>query len=445
MLSLLIMKKVFLATSDLSTLRLFSSSLSIEYEIVSSSNETDAIVALQNNDFRFILVDLTSQKFDGNAIVQYINDINKIQNQPVAVIIEKADLQKELDLFNLGCCEIFIPPFDSIITQKRIQNVINLSLLKENITIYEQKLITDPMTGLYNKDGFQTNVRKHLKQKQRGAFIMCDMDGLKYINDTFSHQVGDNIIEGVAKCLEAVMPEDSLIAHISGDEFCIYVKNFESQEALSEVCEKLLKRLMSKVLLPDLSRPVTASLGIAIFPDSAANFESLQSKADHAMLYVKNHGKNGYKFHAPRDDREELLKGRQECTNVPKELMLKERVEEEFQTWLKFGEFRIVYITYNKYSKQTLKAEFCLLNIVDKKNPDNPDSQKVGLINDKITTFIKDAQYPGIFSWYSINQLLILSTKKETLPQGVKHIKQELENELKALQLDIVMQNDDNQ
>ena len=366
------MKKVFLAIKDLATLRFFSSSLSIEYEVCSYANEADSIVALQNNDFHFVLIDLSSPQLDGNAILQYIDDIEKMQNQPVAVILGKADLQREIDLFNRGCLEIFIPPFDSIITQKRIQNVINLSLLRKNIAVYEQKLITDPMTGLYNKDGFQTKVRKHLKTKKRGAFIMCDMDGLKYINDTFSHQIGDSIIEGVAKCLEAVMPEDSYIAHISGDEFCIYIKNFESQEEIAQICTKLQKRLMSKVLLPDLSRPVTASLGIAIFPDSATTFESLQSKADHAMLYVKNHGKNSFKFHAPRDDREELLKGRQECTNVPKELMLKERNDEDIQTWLKFGEFRIVYITYNKYSKETLKAQFCLLNIIDLKTPENP-------------------------------------------------------------------------
>ena len=117
--------------------------------------------------------------------------------------------------------------------------------------------------------------------------------------------------------------------------------------------------------------------------------------------------------------------------------MLKERTGEEIQIWLKFGEFRIVYITYKKYSSPVLSAQLCLLNIIDKGNPENPDSKKIISLNEKISTFIKEAQYPGIFAWYSINQLLIFSLKKETLPQGIKHLKAELANEMNVLQLDI--------
>ena len=199
--------------------------------------------------------------------------------------------------------------------------------------------------------------------------------------------------------------------------------------------------LLLKAPLPDLARPVTASIGIALFPESGTTFDILQTKADHAMVYVKNHGKNSFKFHTPRDDREELLKGRQECTNVPMELMLKAREDEDIQTWLKFGEFRIVFATYQKYTKDKLVAHYCLLNILDKDSENNPDTKKILSINDKITTFIKDSILPGIFSWYSINQLMILSTKIETLPQGIEHLKKELKEELESLHLEIILTN----
>ena len=431
------MERVFLAIQNFSTLRTFSSFLSDNYKIDSYSDEVSAINALQENLYNFIVIDLSPSKMDGNAILKYLVDSKQISNQPVTVILETNNLQKELDVFNMGCAEIFNPPFDSLLTKKRIQNVITIHSLKKHVAVYEQKLITDPMTGLLNKDGFQTKVRKRLKSKKPGAFIMCDLDGLKYINDNFSHLIGDEIIRGVGKCLEEIMPEDSYIAHISGDEFCVFLKSFESQDQIASCCRLFLKTLQSKVLLPDLSRPVTTSIGIALYPDVAGTFENLSSKADHALLYVKNHGKNGFKFHAPRDDREEALKGRQECTNVNIDLMLKERTGEEIQIWLKFGEFRIVYITYKKYSSPVLYAQLCLLNIIDKGNPENPDSKKIISLNEKISTFIKEAQYPGIFAWYSINQLLIFSLKKETLPQGIKHLKAELANEMNVLQLDI--------
>ena len=117
--------------------------------------------------------------------------------------------------------------------------------------------------------------------------------------------------------------------------------------------------------------------------------------------------------------------------------MLKERVGEEIQTWLKFGEFRIVYLAYKRSASGVLDANLCLLNIIDKKNPECPDSKKVLSLNEKISTFIKEAQYPGIFAWFSINQLLILSINKETLPKGIEHLRQELGTEMDALHLEI--------
>lgn len=431
------MEKVLLAVRDFSTSRIFASFLSDSFIVECQNNQVDAINAIQNNSYSCILIDFSDSSFEGSTVFDFLANSHQLSSQPVSVIIDPPNLQLELDLFNKGCAEIFHKPLDSLITRKRIQNIITIYTLRKNVAVFEQKLLTDPLTGLLNKDGFQTKVRKRIKIRKMGAFLMCDMDGLKFINDNYSHSVGDEIIKGFAKTLEECLPPRSYIAHVSGDEFCAFVRGIESKEQVEEICANVLKTLVSKVLLPDLARPVTASIGIAMFPEAATTFENLHSKADHALLYVKNHGKNGYKFHAPRDDREELLKGRQECTNVPVELMLKKREDEDIQTWLKFGEFRIVYIAYEKYSKATLEAHLCHLQIRDLKNPDNPDSKKVMSLNEKITTFIKEAQYPGIFSWYSINQLLILAIKKETLPQGIDHLKQELSEEMTALQLDI--------
>lgn len=430
------MDKVLLAIKEYSTLRTFSSFVNDDYKVECCSNEVDAINAIQNNHYTLIIIDMSPSKLDGQAVLKYLVESHQLQNQPVSVILNNTNLQSEIDLFNVGVAEIFTAPFDSILTRRRIQNVITIHNLKKHVAVYEQKLTTDPLTGLLNKDGFQAKVRKRLKSKKAGAFLMCDLDGLKYINDNFSHQTGDQIIQGVGKILAEYTPEDSYVAHISGDEFCVFISESLSQEQISECCTQIQKNLVSKVLLPDLSRPVTISIGIAMYPEVATTYENLHFKADHALLFVKNHGKNNFKFHAPRDDREELLKGRQECTNIPVDLMLKKRDGEDVQTWLKFGEFRIVYITYKKYV-ETIDAQLCQLNIIDKKNPNNPDSKKVLSLNEKITTFIKEAEYGGIFAWYSINQLLILSVKKETLPQGVDHLKQELANEISALQLDI--------
>lgn len=431
------MNNIILAIKDFETSRSFASILRDDYKVETFSNDVDAVTALLDKQYDCIIIDLSEPTLNGQKILDYLVTSKHIETQPVCIILDKADVQQELSLSNKNCAEIFTKPIDPIITRKRIQNVITISKLRHNVKEYEKKLITDPMTGLLNKDGFQINVRKALKNKVPGAFIMCDMDGLKYINDNFSHLVGDNIIRGVGEQLKNAMPEEALIAHISGDEFCVFIPELITHDRITQYCKKFQNDIHKKVLLPDLSRPVTASIGVALTPEAATTYEKLSSKADHALLYVKNHGRNGLKFHAQRDDREQLLKGRQECTNIALPLMLKHRDNEEVQTWLKFGEFRIVFINYEKYGSEQLHANLCQINIIDKANPNNPDSKKINTINEKITTFIKEAEYAGIFSWYSINQLLILSLNSDTIPVGVEHLKKELEPEMKILDIDI--------
>lgn len=431
------MESIFLAIRDFETSRNFASLLSDDYKVETFTNEVDALNALLEKQYACIIIDFSETLLDGEAILNYLINSKQIDNQPVCVIIDPPDIQKELTLFNRNCAEIFNKPIDPIVTRKRIQNVITISKLQHNVKEYEQKLITDPMTGLLNKDGFSINVRKYLKTKEPAALLMCDMDGLKYINDNFSHLTGDSIICSVGDYLKRDMPENALVAHMSGDEFCVLLTGINDEETITQICQNFQKDVIKKVLLPDLSRPVTTSIGIALFPESASTFEKLSSKADHALLYVKNHGKNGFKFHAARDDREEMLKGRQECTKIPIELMLKKREGEDIQTWLKFGEFRVVFITYQRYIPNALPLNLCQMNIIDKKNPDNPDCKKISTINDKITTFIQESQYAGIFSWYSLNQLLILSVNENTIPRGVEKLKSELSAELSVLHVDI--------
>lgn len=430
------MDKVLLVIQNYTTLRTFSSFVNDDYQVECFKTESEVINAIESNQYVLIIIDFSPSKINGQTILNYLKDNHKFDDQPVIAILESQNVQMELDLFSAGISDFFIAPYDSILTKKRIQNLETVSHLKKNVAVFEQKLSTDPLTGLLNRDGFQASVRKQLKSNNEGAFLMCDLDGLKYINDNYSHQTGDLIIQGVGKVLKEVLADIAYVAHISGDEFCAFIKNTSSQEEISELCNKIQKNLLSKVLLPDLSRPTTVSIGIAVYPDIAKTYEDLQFKADHALLYVKNHGKNGYRFHNPRDDREELLKGRQECTNLNTNLMLKERAGEDIQTWLKFGEFRVLYISQNRFNANN-NNKLYLLNILDKENPNCPDSKKINSLNESISTFIKDSQLSGVFSWFSINQLLILSTKPETFDMKFEKLIEVLTKEMEELHLSI--------
>ena len=345
--------------------------------------------------------------------------------------------EKKQLLINMGCNELITKPIDKIPTTKTINNELMYSTLRRNVIDYEQKNETDPMTGLLNKEVFQINVRRLLKRGNFGAMITFDIDNTQFINEFFSHQEGDRIIQGFAKCLQKCMPKNSPISHISGDRFCAFIPNVTAHNDIENICKNFLKYIEENLKIVDSSRQITASIGIAICPMAATTYDNLITKANHALLFVKNHGKSGIRFHTPRDDRDELLKGKQEITFEHASTILRPRKTEEIQTWLKFGEFRVVYTAFLRYGDSNPAASLTLINIVSSNRSEKPDFNKVVSLNQKITTFIREAQYPGVYSWYSINQLLVLDVRNQNINKAITQLKVEISEEMKFLELDL--------
>ncbi|MBJ7578412.1 GGDEF domain-containing protein [Devosia sp. MC532] len=92
--------------------------------------------------------------------------------------------------------------------------------------------MADPMTGLLNRRAFIPQFELATGHNVNGVFLVADVDLLKQVNDQFGHAVGDHVIMAVAQALSAVLPQESLVARIGGDEFCAYVPNASREQAL---------------------------------------------------------------------------------------------------------------------------------------------------------------------------------------------------------------------
>nr|WP_247875245.1 GGDEF domain-containing protein [Ochrobactrum sp. Marseille-Q0166] len=90
----------------------------------------------------------------------------------------------------------------------------------------------DPLTGVLNRRSFIKQFERAMEIGVRGWFLIADVDYLKVINDNFGHLAGDEAVVSTARALEAVLPEDSLIARIGGDEFCAFVPGVSQEEML---------------------------------------------------------------------------------------------------------------------------------------------------------------------------------------------------------------------
>jgi diguanylate cyclase (GGDEF)-like protein len=104
--------------------------------------------------------------------------------------------------------------------------------LLRNSTELARQAMVDPMTGLLNRRAFIPQFELATGHSVDGVFLIADVDLLKQVNDKFGHVVGDHVIMAVAQAIAVVLPKESIVARIGGDEFCAYVPNASHEQAL---------------------------------------------------------------------------------------------------------------------------------------------------------------------------------------------------------------------
>jgi diguanylate cyclase (GGDEF)-like protein len=144
----------------------------------------------------------------------------------------------------------------------------------------------DSLTGVHNRDFFESNMEKYNNEIDVPvALILCDLDKLKYINDTYGHKVGDIYIKESAKLLSAYSTDDMTISRIGGDEFCFIVQN-----AKKEVIEDLIEEIRNKVMIYNENNDmeIKISLGYSYSAQSKGQMDNLFVEADTNMYEDKN-------------------------------------------------------------------------------------------------------------------------------------------------------------
>ncbi|AKU14466.1 hypothetical protein AzCIB_4580 [Azoarcus sp. CIB] len=163
----------------------------------------------------------------------------------------------------------------------------------------------DTLTGLANRSLLQDRLEHALAQARRHdgkvGLMFLDLDGFKWINDSFGHDVGDEMLVEVARRLKASVREQDTVARLGGDEFTVVVNDLHDQrdmEDLHVVAEKLVAVLREPFLLSNARHHISGSIGITVFPDDGADVQTLLRNADIAMYKAKQAGKNRAQFYA---------------------------------------------------------------------------------------------------------------------------------------------------
>ena len=165
----------------------------------------------------------------------------------------------------------------------------------------------DALTKVPNRMQFQHLLQRGIARARRARkslyLFYIDIDHFKEINDTFGHLAGDTTLETVADRLTTALPSDSIIGRLAGDEFAVIVDGIDARddrrEQLDELARTLLDRLADPFYVQGHEVFMTASMGIARYPDDAPNVIDLIRNADAALYHAKKSGGNMHAYYIP--------------------------------------------------------------------------------------------------------------------------------------------------
>lgn len=165
------------------------------------------------------------------------------------------------------------------------------ALILEIMTDQRTESEIDLLSGVANRRGFDRRIRVLLERAPDAnhAVVFCDMDHFKRINDTYGHAVGDRVIEGFGRRLQACVAGDAIVGRLGGEEFAIFLPQTELRTAL-RLAEALRAETWNMAGLPD-ELQVTASFGVASV-STGGDLEEAFRQADMALYAAKNAGRN---------------------------------------------------------------------------------------------------------------------------------------------------------
>ena len=182
-------------------------------------------------------------------------------------------------------------------TLQALSNQLAVSLANARaVRLLEELATTDGLTGCLNKRAFLGELDQKLMAAQRFgrklSLIVTDLDHFKAVNDTYGHAAGDRVLQELGRVLKRMKRETDLVARFGGEEFCVLCEETDSRGA-QLLAERVREELAGTELQTELGAlKVTASLGVATFPDHASSAEELFSQGDKALYEAKHRGRN---------------------------------------------------------------------------------------------------------------------------------------------------------
>jgi two-component system, cell cycle response regulator len=269
------------------------------YEVFEASNGASALEWLGHQSFALVITDLVMPLMDGLTFIR--TAAQRGYQTAYIVMTGYTAWDAAVEAIKLGAADYLPKPFPLDLLRLVVGRTLAARRLAERARqaeVYEQLAHTDGLTELYNYRFFQQRLSVELNRAQRFnrlvSLIMLDVDHFKAYNDIHGHPAGDLALRAFGRLLRRFSRSYDVVARYGGDEFVIILPETSTGIAL-EVAERIRTCVETATLAGDpqgASSHLTASLGIANFPEDATRQSELIRKADLALYHAKTCGGN---------------------------------------------------------------------------------------------------------------------------------------------------------
>ena len=295
-------KKTLLIIDDNKNDReLYKRILNKNYNILEADNVQHGLTLYCDINIDCVLLDY---RLDGDTGIAFIELINKLPHPfvPIIMLTGHGDEHVAVETMKAGATDYLIK--DGL-TEQRLTKAINQALersllikqLREKTLELELMATTDSLTGLSNRRVFWRESKKRLAEAKRHhqtlAFLYIDLDDFKYVNDTYGHEAGDELLSLVAEKLKACLREEDFICRMGGDEFIVVAPWIQHDDDAPTMAKKIIKALSKPFIMAEKVMHISTCIGIAYSHDKKT-IEKLLQEADLALYEAKRSGKGKY-------------------------------------------------------------------------------------------------------------------------------------------------------
>lgn len=319
-----------------------------EFRIVVASDGGRALEIVQGAaPPDLVLLDVMMPGMDGYEVCRHIKSTQAGKRIPVMFVTVVDDPRDKVRGFALGAADYVTKPFDIEEVRARVRAHLELSSLRRfledlvaqrtamlHVSEEKYRILThrDPLTGLPNRVLFSELLTHSIQMAEhlsmRFALLCLDLDKFAAVNETLGHGQGDRLLVQVAQRLRSLLPERDALARVGGDEFYIILDRDQRGQDIDLAAQRMLDDLAEPFALEGQAVYVSASIGVALYPEDGATAEILLSRADATLHQAKAAGRGSLRFFSP-----EIMQRATERLSL----------EAEMRRALERGEFRLHY------------------------------------------------------------------------------------------------------